>query len=383
VNFDLTDEQAMLKASAERFVLDRYDLDKRKGYLRQPGGYARDNWQLMADLGLLALPFAESDGGLGGGPVEQMVVQEAFGAGLLAEPYFASIVLAGKCLARIGTDAQKSRWLPPLMDGSSTMTVAHAERDARYDLHCIATRAKKQGDDYSLTGSKMLVLAGDSADAAIVAARTAGAVREAHGISLFLVPLNLASIVRRPYRSVDGQCVAEITFRDVDVPADHLLGTEHDGAATLDWLAAQAALAVCFDSLGALQRLFDMTLEYVKTRTQFGVPIGTFQVIQHRMADCYMMLEQARSITLRAALANTADVATHHAACFGARAYMAEAALHIGHECLQFHGGMGMTDELAASHYHKRLLFMNTLFGDGAAYRQKYNTAMKHATASH
>jgi alkylation response protein AidB-like acyl-CoA dehydrogenase len=373
MNFDLTEEQAMLKASAERFVSDRYDLDKRRGYLAQPGGYARDNWQMMAELGLLALPFAETDGGLGGGSIEQMVVQEAFGAGLLAEPYFASIVLAGKCLAYTGTDSQKSFWLPRIMDGTKVLTFAHAEREARFNLHVISTRAKSMSTGYVLTGSKILVLAGDSADTALVAARTTGDARDTHGISLFIVPLDLTGVDVRGYRSVDGQCVAEITFRDVAIPAGNLLGEENAAAATLDWLAAEAALAVCFDSLGALQRLFDMTLAYIKTRTQFGVAIGTFQVIQHRMADCYMMLEQARSITLRAALTDPAHVHAYRSACYGARAYVADAALHIGHECIQFHGGMGMTDELAVSHYHKRLMFMNSLFGDGATHRRRYN----------
>jgi alkylation response protein AidB-like acyl-CoA dehydrogenase len=373
MNFDLTEEQRLLKASVERFMSDHYDLDKHKAYLRSADGFSRSNWQKMAELGFLALPFAEKNGGLGGSAVEQMILLEAFGAGLLTEPFLACAIMAGKLVEQLGTDAQKNRWLAPLMSGETILTFAHAERSARYSLSFVSTQAKKTASGYSLTGQKTLVIAANAADAVVVLARTAGGVRETHGLGFFIVPLDAAGVHVRAYKTVDGHTACELSFQDVAIADDMVLGDAHGGYAVLEQVSVNVALAACCDALGAMTQLFNMTLDYVKTRSQFGVPLGSFQVIQHRMADCYILLEQARSMTIKAALAQGKEDSEYFRTVYGTRAFVSEAALKIGHEAIQFHGGMGMTDELAISHYHKRLLFTQTLFGDGAAYLSRYN----------
>jgi alkylation response protein AidB-like acyl-CoA dehydrogenase len=373
MNFDLTEEQRLLKDSVERFMSDHYDLDKRKAGLRTSDGFSRSNWQQMAELGFLALPFDEKNGGLGGTAVEQMILLEAFGAGLLSEPYLASVVMAGKLMEQLGTDAQKAHWLTPIMSAEKILTLAHAERDARFCLSSVSTQAKKTASGYSITGHKTLVLAGNVADAAIVLARTTGAKRDTHGLGFFIVPLSASGVHLRSYRTVDGHIACELTCQDVAVSEDMALGDAQGGFPALEILSADVALAVCSDALGAMTQLFNLTLDYIKTRSQFGTPLGSFQVIQHRMADCYILLEQARSMTIKAALAKTQAAPDYLRTVYGVRAFVAEAALKIGHEAIQFHGGMGMTDELAISHYHKRLLFTQTLFGDGAAFLSRYN----------
>ncbi|MEZ5729820.1 MAG: acyl-CoA dehydrogenase [Burkholderiaceae bacterium] len=371
MEFDLNEEQRLLADSVARFVEGRYSPEQRRRWLAEPRGFSAGNWRAMVDLGLNALPFAEADGGLGGDRLTRSVLAEALGAGPVTEPYLACIVMAGGLLAELGSRTQKDAWLAPLIDGSRVLCLAHAERASRDRVDRVRTSARRDGDGYRLDGEKTFVLAGGGADAAIVLARTAGEHDDRDGLSLFVVALDAPGVTRTPYRLVDGSLAAEIRFDAVHVADDALLGKAGGAWPAVRQTMVDTALAVCAESVGAMQRLLDMTLDYVRTREQFGGPIGRFQALQHRLVDAYLALEQARSLTMRVVRAADAAGGTDDAvaaAAFGARALVAEAARHVGHEAIQMHGGMGMTDELAVSHFHRRLLLLEAIFGDPSAH---------------
>jgi alkylation response protein AidB-like acyl-CoA dehydrogenase len=363
MNFDLSEEQNLLKSSVARFAADHYGLDKRKAYLREPDGYDPALWRSLVSLGVTMLPFAESQGGLGGGPVETMIVMEEIGRALMVEPYSSSVIAAGALVRRAG-DAGRAA---ALASGETLASLAFAEPQARGRLYDVTTRARRDEQLWVLSGSKQLVLHATSADELYVLARTRGEQTERDGLTWFAVPRDAGGVTLTPYRCLDGQPAADVTFKNVVLQPSQLLGKDGDGAALLDAVAAETSIAVCAEALGSLSALFEATLDYVKTRTQFGTAIGSFQVIQHRMADCYMAIEQARSLTIKAVLTPEADPAwARHATA--AKAYVSDVALKVGHEAIQFHGGMGMTDELAVSHYHKRLMMIAALFGDASAH---------------
>lgn len=362
MNFDLTEEQVLLKNMVERFVEDRYDLDKRRAYQATPVGFSPENWALLAELGLLALPFPSDLGGLDGGPVELLVVLEALGRGLVVEPVLGHVVLPGDLLARAGTDAQKAEILPGIMTGERHVSLAHAETGARYNLAHVETVAAAEGDAVRLTGRKIFSVSGKAADLFIVSARGA----ESGQIEFYLVPADAAGLSRRNYRLADGSWASEIGLDGVVVPSSARL----DGG--LDALKAAVAttrLGACAQMLGIMGSMFDETLEYLRTRKQFGTPIGSFQALQHRMAHLYVLLEQSRSLIYGAALA---DEASRPSAIAGAKAYVSEAALKVGHECIQFHGGMGVSDELSIGHGHKQLLVLATLLGDAESTLEEF-----------
>ncbi len=351
MNFDLSEQQALLKATVERFARDRggLDVERRRATRALPGGMDRAGWEGLADLGVLALPFAESAGGLGGGPVDLITVAEALGAGLATEPFTESLVMAGSLLEAAGDH----RWLPDLMAGKLLPAAALLERAGRYNLFHVETRAREQGGRWLLSGAKSAVWQGGAADLFVVSARIQGAIREVSGISLFAVPAD--KVERRAWRAADGSLAAEIAFHDVEaLPLDVDFADAVQAAQHRTWLSASAEM------LGVASMLFQATLHYVKTRVQFGRPIGQFQAIQHRLTDAYVALEQARSLLYRAALAEDGG-----RTIAGARAYMAEAALKVAHEAVQFHGGMGVTDELIVGHGLKRIQMLARLWGDG------------------
>ena len=366
MDFDLTDEQRMLSDSIRRLVADAYDdFEKRKTYRAEPRGYADANWQKFAEMGLLGLPFSEDDGGFGGGPVETMLVCEQFGRGLVVEPYLATVVLGGGLLKRAGSDAQRAELIPAIAEGSLTLAFAHQERQARHDLHDVATTATRNADGYVLNGAKGVVLHGDSADRLIVSARTAGARRDRDGISLFLLDPATPGVTRRGYATQDGLRAAEVVLENVTVPAEALLGPEGAALPLIEQVVDEAQAAICAEALGAMEMLRDLTVDYLKQRTQFGQAIGNFQALQHRAADMLVATEQARSMAMYAAMmVQEADPAARRVALSAAKALVAKNADQLGKDAIQLHGGIAVTDEYKAGHYFKRLTMLAGLFGD-------------------
>ncbi len=370
MNFDLDEQQVLLKNMVERFVLDRYDLEKRRHYLGEALGFSAENWAMLAELGLLALPFPADVDGLDGGPVDLITVTEALGHGLVVEPFLDSVVLAGGLLTRGGTDTQKAEWIGQIIAGAARPALAHSEAKARFNLAHVSTTARHDGGNVVLNGAKTHVLAGASADLLIVSARESGATGDRDGIAFYLVPGDAAGVTRRSYRIADGTQAAEITLDNVTVSADARLS---GGLDALEAAIDQTHLAACGEMLGIMGLLMETTLDYLRTRKQFGVTIGSFQAIQHRMVACYIGQEQARSLVYGAALAEPGPA--QRRAIAGAKAYVTEAALRIGHESVQFHGGMGVSDELIVSHAHKRILVLSKLLGDGQTALQAYQRA--------
>ncbi|HET9148575.1 MAG TPA: acyl-CoA dehydrogenase family protein [Acetobacteraceae bacterium] len=362
MDFDFTDEQRLLKDSVERLLTSRYgNFEKRRSYQSQPGGFDRAIWAEYAEVGLLALPFAEEDGGFGGGPVETMIVMEAFGRALAVEPYLASVVFAGAVLRHGAGAAIRAEFLPKLASGEALFAVAHAERGSRYDLADVTVTARRDGDDYVLEGEKSVVQGGDSADFLIVSARESGARRDRQGIGLFLIDARADGVSRRGYPTQDGLRAAEISLASLRVPAARRVGD----LAVLERAADEAMAALCAEAVGAMEALIALTVEYMKTRRQFGVPIASFQALQHRAVDLYVAAEQARSMAIYAALmAAEDDAEARGRAVAAAKSAVGRAAKLVGEEAIQLHGGIAMTMEYKAGHYFKRLAMIEAAFGN-------------------
>jgi pimeloyl-CoA dehydrogenase small subunit len=366
VDFDLTEEQRLLKDSIDRFMADAYgDFEKRKTHQAGPGGYSARLWSGLAELGVLALPFAEEDGGIGGGPVETMIVMEAIGRGLAVEPYLSTVVLGGGFIRLGGNDALRAELVPQVADGSLTLAFAQLEPHSRYDLHDVSTTARRDGDGFVMDGVKVGVLHGDSAGKLVVSARTAGAQRDRNGITLFLVDATAPGITRRGMATQDGLRSAEITLQGVQVSADAVLGEVDAGLPLMQRVTDIAIAALCAEAIGTLEELQQNTIEYLKTRQQFGVAIGSFQALQHRAADMLVAVEQARSMALYAAMmAEEPDAALRQSAIAAAKVQINNSARKVGQEAVQLQGGIAMTWEYKAGHYFKRLAMIEKSFGD-------------------
>ncbi|MEM5494388.1 acyl-CoA dehydrogenase family protein [Hoeflea sp. AS16] len=365
MDFDLSEEQTMLKDSVERLLKDQYDFEARGKYHAGETGFSEKMWNQYAELGLLALPFAEEDGGIGGGPTETMIVMEAFGKALMLEPFFASVILAGGVLRHAGSADQKSALIPAMAEGGLRMAFACAEPQGRYDLFDVETSAKKDGDGWVIDGKKALVLHGDSADKLIVSARTSGGTRDEDGISLFLINADAEGLARTGYPTQDGLRAAEITLQSVKVGADALIGSEGGAWPVIARVADEAVAALCAEAVGCFEKMHELTLEYLKTRSQFGTTIGSFQALQHRAVDMFVELEQSRSMTMYASMLATGDDPVERArAVSAAKVQIGESAKVIGREAVQLHGGVGMTMEYAIGHYFKRTTMIDILFGD-------------------
>ena len=358
MDFDLTDEQRMLAESVQRLVAGAYpDLETRKAYRAEPKGYAAANWAAMAEMGLLALPLAEDQGGFGGGPVETMIVMEAFGRGLVVEPYLASIVLGLGLLRRVGG---QDALVAQVAAGEITLAFAHQERQARHDLHDVATTARRDGADWVLDGAKGVVLHGDSADRLVVSARMEGGRRDRDGIGLFLLDPATAGVTRRGYATQDGLRAAEVVLEGARAT---LLA--EDALPLIEGVVDEAIAAICAEAVGAMETLRDLTVDYLKTRQQFGQAIGAFQALQHRAADMLVATEQARSMTMYAAMmVQEPDPVARGTALSAAKALVGRLADQLGKEAIQLHGGIAMTEDYKAGHYFKRLSMLGVLFGD-------------------
>jgi pimeloyl-CoA dehydrogenase small subunit len=367
MDFDLNDEQRQLKESVERLLANRYgELAQRTGYQKEHKGYSEAIWRQYAELGLLAVPFAEQHGGLGQGLTETMIIAEAFGRALAIEPYLATVVLAGGALRHAGNDAALTALVPGIVEGKLILALAHQERQSRYDLADTATTARADGKGgYTLEGEKCVVLHGDGADKLIVSARVQGSRTDRGGIGLFLVDGNASGVSRRGYPTQDAMRAADITLSAVRVGAEDVIAGPDKGLHALERAADEAIAALAAEAVGAMTALQELTVDYLKTRKQFGVPIGSFQVLQHRAVDMFTALEQARSMAYYATMmAAEPDARERRKAMSAAKVQIGRSAKFVGESAIQLHGGIGMTMEYKAGHYFKRLTMIDLAFGD-------------------
>ena len=373
MNFSLNEEQRLLKDSAERFVRENCSFDRRRALVESEPGYSERSWRQMAELGWLGVGLPEDCGGTGGGPVETMVVMEAFGAGLVPEPYFPSVVLGGNLVAMAGSAAQRQAVLPPLAAGEMKLAFAWIEAQSGYDLFDVATTAESRGGGHVINGAKGVVLGAATADRLIVSARTSGASRDRDGIGLFLVDRGTSGVTLRDYRTVDGLRAAEVVFENVRVGADAVLGDPQCALPVIEAVAERAIAALCAEAVGVMDVIVRSTAEYLKTRKQFGRPIGAFQVLQHQFTDMLMASEEARSMMYVATLRlGESDARLRDKAISGAKHLVGRHGRLVGQRAIQLHGGMGMTEEMAVGHYFKRLTMIDVMFGDEAYHLKRY-----------
>jgi pimeloyl-CoA dehydrogenase small subunit len=365
MDFDLSEEQRLLKESVDGLLGSSYDFDARKKYMAEKGGWSKAVWNKLAEQGLLGLPFSEDDGGFGAGAVETMIVMEAMGKALVLEPYLATVVIAGGFLRRGGSAEQKTAQIPSIIDGSKTFAFAQLEKNSRYDLQDVATSAKKKGAGWIIDGEKFVVLNGENADMFVVTARTKGGQRDASGIGVFLVPANAKGVAKKGYPTQDGLHAADITFTGVEVGADAAIGDGENALPLIERVVDDARTAMCAEAVGIMDESLKTTVEYLKTRTQFGVPIGSFQTLQHRAADMFVAVEQARSMSMFATMAADFDDANERAtAVAAAKVLIGKSGKFVGQQSIQLHGGIGMTQEARIGHYFKRLTMIENTFGD-------------------
>jgi len=375
MDFALNDIQAMLADSIEKFIVNDYDFETRQKYSGNDLGYSKDVWQTFAELGWTAVPFSEDDGGFDGGPVEMMVVMERLGRGLVVEPYLANVVLAGGVLKRVASDKQKADWLQAMMAGELQTTVAFVERQARYEVSSVSTTATKDGDSWVINGAKSYVLNGDSAELLIIPARTSGEQDDQDGITLFGVTADSDGVSIRGYETVDGNRAAEVTLKNVSVSAEHVIGEVGEGYAALAGAISDATLAVCAEAVGIMTAMTEKTIEYAKSRVQFGVPISSFQALQHRMVEMYTACEQSRSLMMWAAMTIADDNEDSARAIHSLKYQIGVAGTRVGEEAVQIHGGMGVTWDLDVPHYFKRLTAINIMFGNADWHLDRLATA--------
>jgi pimeloyl-CoA dehydrogenase small subunit len=365
MDFDLSEEQRLLKESLDRLIGDRYAFEQRKAYAQNPEGWSRELWRQYAELGLLGLPFTEADGGSGGGPVETMLVMEAFGRGLVLEPFFATVVLGGGFLRHGGNAELHRELVPKIADGSVTLAFGQTERHSRWNLADVSTTARRDGVTWVLDGEKGVVLHGDSASKLIVTARVAGGQRDREGIGVFLVDAAAPGVSRRGYPTQDGLRAAEVTLAGVRVGPDAVLGEPGAGLPLVERVVDEGIAALCAEAVGAMAVMHELTVEYLKTRRQFGREIGSFQVLQHRAVDMLMALEQARSMAMYATMMAAEENATERRdAISAAKVQIGRSGRFIGQQAIQLHGGIGMTMEYKVGHYFKRVTMIDTIFGD-------------------
>jgi len=373
MNFDLSEEQQLLADTLRRYLTKEYTIDVRAKIVASPTGISETVWAALAEMGLLGVPFAEEHGGFGGTAVDVMLVMEALGESLVVEPYWVNVGLAGRLVARAASAEQQKRILPALIQGKRRLAFAHTERGARYDLRHVGARAKRSGQGFTLEGEKRAVLHGAAADTLIVSARTSGSDTDPSGISLFLVERGASGLTVKDYRTIDELRAADVWLSGVTVPPDAMLGAEGRAIALIEDAADYATALLCAEAVGAIRFANEATLEYLKTRHQFGVPIGSFQALQHRMVDMVISYEQARSMACLACVkVDTAGAAERRRAVSAAKIKVADACRHVSQEAVQLHGGMGMTEELKISHTFRRLTMIGQTFGDAEHHMERF-----------
>ena len=362
MDFSFTEEQSMLRDTVASYLADHYDFDKRRAVAGKEPGWRPEVWKAFAEeLGILGAPFSEELGGLGGGPIENMIVMEEFGKALVIEPYLGTVVIGGGFLKHSG-HAGAADLIGGIIGGETIFAFAQAEPQSRYNLASVTTTAKKDGAGYLLNGHKAVVIGASYATHLIVTARTAGSERDANGVSVFLVETSAKGVSTRDYPTVDGFRASEVYLENVSVGADALIGTADNGLPLVEKVVDEAIAATCAEACGVLRRLHEDTLEYTKQRKQFGVPISSFQVLQHRMVDMFIQLEQSISMTYMANIKVTDD-AERAKAVSAAKVQIGKACKFVGQNAIQLHGGMGMTDEMGIGHYFKRATMIESAFG--------------------
>lgn len=365
MDFDYSEDQVLLQESVQRFVQNAYSFEQRRKVVATDDGYLAANWKQFAELGWLGMPFPEDFGGFGGTPVETMIVMEAFGTGLVTEPYFPTVVLGGGTILHGGSEAQKKEILPAVAEGDLKLALGFVERQSRYNLADVETKASKADGGWVLEGMKGVVFGAPAADKLIVSARTAGGARDADGITLFLVDKGAEGVRVRGYPTADGLRAGEVYLDKVKLPADAVVGAVDGGLPLLEQVIDYGIAALCAEAVGAMKHLNDMTLDYLKTREQFGQPIGRFQVLQHRMVDMFIAHEEAKSMAMMAAMrADEEDATERKKAMSAAKVQIGKSARYVGQQAIQLHGGIGMTEEYAAGHYFKRLTMIERALGD-------------------
>ena len=379
MNFEFSEEQTMIKDSVSRFVREQYDFDTRRGIIESDDGISREFWSMFAELGWLSVPFAEEYGGFGGTVIDIAAVLEEMGKGIVIEPYVSTVVVFGGLLSASTNSALKEAVIPSIIEGACLGSFAYMEPQSRYEMSDVSTTATASGDGYTLNGVKTVVANGGTANRFIVSARTSGDQFDRSGISLFLVDSTAPGVEVKAYKMMDGQSAATLTLTDVAVDQSHLLNSVGEGMDLIEQVMPQILIGLSAEALGIMATLNTLTVDYSKTRQQFGTPISSFQVLQHRMVDTFMACEQSKSMLYRGLCESksvsegetdgSALAKTVHAL----KATVARYGKTIGEEAIQLHGGIGMTDELNIGHYVKRLMMINTAFGDGDYHQKKFN----------
>lgn len=364
MEFTFSEEQNLLRESVRRFVENNYGLETRIKQSGEGDGFSREHWKTFAELGWLALPFAEEDGGIDGSAVETSIIMEEFGKGLVLEPYLATIIMAGTALRTAANAEQKEKYIADIIEGKLLASFAFVEKAARYNLDFVETRAEKNGDNFVISGTKSMVYNANVADFIIVVARTSGDTADEKGLSLFIVPTDSQGLSLENYPTVDGYQASEVKLDNVEVPGSSLLGEQDQGLDILKTVMDEAIIAVCSEAVGAMELLYKDTVEYTKQRVQFDHPLSDFQVLKHRMVDMFIETEQSRSLLMKATQEMAEESENARKTIHGLKVMIGSAGKFVGENAVQLHGGMGVTEELRVGHYFKRLTVINTLFGN-------------------
>ena len=374
MDFTFNEEQTLIQDQVDQFVQKEYDWETRQSLSNSDLGFGEDNWKKFAELGWLGISVSEESGGFGGSAIESMLIMEAFGKGLVVEPFLETMIMSGGILDNHGSDQQKSSILEPAIAGEMQLALAYAEPQSRFNLSDVVTEAKEEGENFILNGYKSVVMNGPSADKIIVSARTSGSQMEEEGISLFIVDAASEGLNRTNYKTVDGKRASDITIENLSVSKENIIGPINSGFAILDSAIDTAILAISAEAVGAMEVLYKTTVEYTKTREQFGTAIGKFQVLQHRMVDMFMEYEQCKSLLYMATMKHEEGSADAKKAISGLKYQVGKAGKFIGQQAVQLHGGMGVTDELNVGHYFKRLTTVGTIFGNTDYHLKKYTS---------
>ena len=374
MDFTFNEEQSLIQDQVDQFVQKEYDWETRQSLSNSELGFGEDNWKKFAELGWLGISVSEDSGGFGGSAIESMLIMEAFGKGLVVEPFLETVIMAGGLIDDHGSDQQKSSFLEPAIAGEMHLALAYAEPQSRFNLSDVVTEAKADGANFIINGYKSVVMNGPSADQIIVSARTSGTQLDENGISLFIIDANASGLDKTNYKTVDGRRASDLTFENVSVSKENLIGDQDKGFEILDSAIDKAILAISAEAVGAMEVLYKTTVEYTKTREQFGTAIGKFQVLQHRMVDMFMEYEQCKSLLYMATMKHEEKAEDAKKAISGLKYQVGKAGKFIGQQAVQLHGGMGVTDELNVGHYFKRLTTVGTIFGNTDYHLKKYTS---------
>ena len=374
MDFTFNEEQTLIQRQVEQFIQRDYDWESRQSLILTDSGYSLDNWNTFAELGWLGISLSDDSGGFGGSSIDTMILMEEFGKGLVLEPFLETVVMCAELIDKAGTLEQKKDVLTDVVEGKIQLALAYAEPQSRFNLADVMTEAKLESDNFILNGFKSVVMNGPNANKFIISARTSGGQRDESGISLFLVDAEVSGLSSRDYQTVDNRRASELTLESVVIPRSCLIGELDEGFMVLDAAIDRSILAISAEAVGAMEVLYKTTVEYTKTREQFGTPIGKFQVLQHRMVDMFMEYEQCKSLLYMATMKHDEDSADAKKAISGLKYQVGNASKFIGQQSVQLHGGMGVTDELNVGHYFKRLTTIGTIFGNSDYHLKKYTS---------